>query len=696
MFCKAVFDTVDTMKKILFAILLIQAVIGYGAPLELFVAPTERGGSDQNPGTLEKPLATLSAARDVLREIQKKTMLPPEEGAVIHLLPGDYYVENTLDLNYGDNGRMDRRIVYRSYSATEPARLIGGRSVTNFTKLADESIQKRLAPETYGKIWTADLKALGMKNFGQLRSRGFARPTHPAHCELFYDGKPMTLAQWPNPGEFSKIAGFGELGADDEHGGTIGTKESGYFYEGERPGTWKIPSASSSIWAHGYWAWDWANSYEKILSIDPAKKLIKTEGVNYGYRKNQRVSYVNVLEELDQPGEYYVDTEKGILYFWPPVEGKPEREAFVSELETPIIFSSGASFITLENLTLTACRGEGIVVRDGTSVVISNCRFINIGSRGASIFGGSGCMVLNSDFTQTGDGGVYLSGGDRQTLKPCGHIVQDCIFQKQGRWSRCYVPAVGFDGVGIRVRHNLIFDHPHCAILFAGNNHTIEFNEIHHVAQETGDVGAIYAGRDYTMRGNKVQYNYIHHTGGVGMGSMGIYNDDSLSGTYMYGNLFYKVQRAVFMGGGRDFIVENNVFVDCNPAISLDGRGLDKSPVWHNQVYVTLKERLDAVPRELYEKHYPEIYTVDKYLAQTNGVPPENILIKDNISYGGRWKEVYWHAEESMAEWVNNFVDKDPGFVDASNGNFALKADSPALKTGIKPLPLDLIGPRRR
>ena len=49
-----------------------------------------------------------------------------------------------------------------------------------------------------------------------------------------------------------------------------------------------------------------------------------------------------------------------------------------------------------------------------------------------------------------------------------------------------------------------------------------------------------------------------------------------------------------------------------------------------------------------------------------------------------------------MAEWVNNFVDKDPGFVDASNGNFALKADSPALKTGIKPLPLDLIGPRRR
>jgi hypothetical protein len=180
------------------------------------------------------------------------------------------------------------------------------------------------------------------------------------------------------------------------------------------------------------------------------------------------------------------------------------------------------------------------------------------------------------------------------------------------------------------------------------------------------------------------------------MGSMGIYNDDSLSGTYMYGNLFHKVQRAVFMGGGRDFVVQNNVFVDCNPAVSLDGRGLDKSPVWYNQVYGTLKERLNAVPRNIYEKNYPEIYTVDKYLAQTNGVPPENILVKDNISFGGKWKEVYWHAEDRMVDWVNNFVDQDPGFVDAPNGNFALKPDSPALKMGIKPLPLDQIGPRRK
>ena len=85
-----------------------------------------------------------------------------------------------------------------------------------------------------------------------------------------------------------------------------------------------------------------------------------------------------------------------------------------------------------------------------------------------------------------------------------------------------------------------------------------------------------YAGRDYTYRGNRIRYNFIHHTGGVGMGSMGVYMDDCVSGTEIFGNVFYKVQRAAFLGGGCDHQVINNVFVDCNHAVELDGRGLDR------------------------------------------------------------------------------------------------------------------------
>src|SRR6266851_8607022 len=177
---------------------------------------------------------------------------------------------------------------------------------------------------------------------------------------------------------------------------------------------------------------------------------------------------------------------------------------------------------------------------------------------------------------------------------PADTLSKTVISLAQCRWSKCYVPAVLLDGVGLRASHNLIHDHPHCAILFGGNDHLIEFNEIHHIALETGDVGAIYTGRDYTFRGNRIRHNYIHHTGGVGMGSMGVYMDDCVSGTEVFGNVFFKVHWAMFIGGGRDHRVENNLFVDCDPAVRADGRGLEPSPVWRDMVDSYMRQQLPA------------------------------------------------------------------------------------------------------
>lgn len=171
----------------------------------------------------------------------------------------------------------------------------------------------------------------------------------------------------------------------------------------------------------------------------------------------------------------------------------------------------------------------------------------------------------------------------------------------------------------MRVTQNLILEHPHCGILYWGNDHVMELNEIHHVALETGDVGAIYTGRDYTFRGNRIRHNYIHDIGGVGMGSMGAYMDDCVSGTEIFGNIFYKVQRAAFLGGGRDHRVENNVFVDCNHAVELDGRGLDRSPVWRSMVEKTMRDRLGDVPSALFRERYPDMKGLDAHYGPPGG-----------------------------------------------------------------------------
>jgi hypothetical protein len=384
-----------------------------------------------------------------------------------------------------------------------------------------------------------------------------------------------------------------------------------------------------------------------------------------------------------------------VLYFWPP-SSPPDaapQETILSLLEQPFWRLSGASHLIISGMTLEAGRGNGIEVQRGASNLVARCVLRNLGDYGVRIDGGAGHGVVGSDILDTGDGGVSVSGGDRQTLIAAGHFVENCHFVRQGRWSKCYVPAVLMNGVGHRASHNLIHDHPHCAILFNGNDHLIEFNEIHHIALETGDVGAIYTGRDWTFRGNRIRHNFIHHTGGVGMGSMGVYMDDCVSGTEVFGNVFYKVHWAMFIGGGRDHRVENNVFVDCDPAVRMDGRGLDKSPVWHNMVYDYMRKQLRAVPAELYRGRYPAIASLDPFYAATNGVPPQGNVVARNLCVG-KWLEVGWHGRQEWLDLKDNIVGGDPGFVSVEKMDFRLGRDSPVWKTGFQPIPFDRIGLR--
>jgi len=686
---------------------------------EFFVATN---GSDANTGTKAKPLATLERARNAVRQLNLNSK-PQKGGVNIWLRGGDYIRTNALELTVADSGTTDSRIFWRAYK-NETVRLLGGRTLTGFGPVSDAAVLARLDQSARQHVVQLNLRALGITDFGEMKSRGFGRSAVPAHCELFFDNRPMTLARWPNEGEFAKIVGYPQA-QRDEHGGQLGALTNGFFYSGDRPRRWQD---TSDLWAHGYWAYDWANSYEQVSLLDLERRLVKTappQG-HYGFRKDQRIYFLNVLEELDQPGEWFLDRKTGVLYFWPPgwppapsstsgaaklpagVDVSRYGETLISLLNQPLIKFTGTSNVTFRGLILEATRASAVEIRGGASNRIAGCLIRNIGNSGVVIEGGTGHAVVSSDVLDTGDGGVSLAGGDRQTLTPGGHFVENCHFQRLGRWSKCYVPAVAMTGVGLRASHNLIHDHPHCAILYWGNDHLMEFNEIHHIALETGDVGAIYTGRDYTFRGNKIRHNFIHHTGGVGMGSMGAYMDDCVSGTEVFGNVFYKVHWAMFIGGGRDHRVENNLFVDCDPAVRADGRGLDKSPVWRNMVDDTMRKRLAEVPLALYRQRYPEMKSLDRYYGPPDGpaitgeafkgVPPDNNLVARNICVG-KWVETGWNATTGMLQLELNLTNVAPSLAalpgDQSRAtDFRLKKNSPAWALGFHPIPLEQIGLR--
>ncbi|MFA6110437.1 MAG: right-handed parallel beta-helix repeat-containing protein, partial [Candidatus Latescibacterota bacterium] len=611
--------------------------------------------------------------------------------ATVVLRGGLYERHQTLALTGVDSGSEEAPVTYRA-APEETPRLVGGRIVPAWEPVQDPAVLTRLPEAARPHVRQCDLRALGVTDLGGLASRGFGRPTTPAHLELFFQGRRMELARWPND-EFARIERPAALEPEgDGHGGQLGKLEDGFLFAGDRPSTWR---SLDDVWLHGYWAWDWANSYERLTSWDPASGLIRTAPPHglYGIKPGQRFYFLNVLEELDRPGEYYVDRAAGLLYFWPP-DPPAGNDAAVSVLEGPLVEIREAGHLRFEGLVLECSRGIGVQISGGTAVTLAGCTLRCLGNHAVVVDGGQDHAVVSCDLYELGDGGIRLSGGDRKTLTPARHRAVNNRIHHLAQWSRCYQPGVLVQGVGNQVAHNLIHDHPHCAVLLNGNDHVVEYNHLHHVCQETGDVGAFYMGRDWTERGNVVRYNLFHHTQGVGMGSMAVYLDDCASGTSVYGNVFYRCTRAAFIGGGRDHRVENNLFIECHPAVMIDGRGLDRRQVWHDMVYLTMRERLEGMNHHLppYRDRYPELAQLDPYYAADDGVPPEGNRLVRNVAWRGEWLQVHWHAEPGMLTTEGNLTGIDPLIVDPEAGDFRLRPDSPALAAGFTPIPLDRIG----
>ncbi len=465
----------------------------------------------------------------------------------------------------------------------------------------------------------------------------------------------MTLARWPNDG-FVKI---GDLlgGKPRDIRGRKGDAVGKFNYAGDRPKRW---TAEDDVWLHGYWFWDWADAYQKVESIDTQNRVMTLVPPHhgYGYRTGQRYRALNLLAELDEPGEWYLDRRSGRLYFWPPspIAGS---HAIVSVLPT-LVSMQDVSYVTLQELTIEAARDTAVVISGGSHNRITRCLLRNIGSQAVRITGGTDHAVIGCDIFDTGRGGVSLTGGDRKTLTPSGHLVLNNHIHHYSRCKSTYGCAVSTQGVGSRIAHNLIHDAPHMAIGLHGNEHVIEFNEVHTVCMETDDAGAFYMGRDWTERGNVIRYNYFHHIGRFEgrVGVQSIYLDDFASGTTVFGNVCYRGGRGVLLGGGRDNTIANNVFIDCKPAVHVDARGLGWARDYFDGTVTTLQDRLEAMPYKQppWSTRYPELLTL---LDDEPAVPKGNAVVR-NICVRGKWLDVRKEVPDKTVQIAGNLVNAQP------------------------------------
>jgi len=654
------------------------------APADIHVS---QQGSDTNSGTESSPFLTLERARDAIRTLKQQGSIPPG-GVKVLIHPGEYVVKQSFQLTAEDSGTSDAPVVYAAAGPDTP-RFTGGVRLDHFTVLDDTAVLERLPEAARGQVMTADLAEAGatgippLKLGGCASGRGFT--THPTP-ELFVNGEAMTLARWPNEGFVytGEITGPATLKAWDNR---PGTPEGRFKYLDDRHATWvNEPDA----WLYGYWFWDWADSYEKVEGIDVQTKVVTLAQPwhGYGYRQNQRYYALNLLCELDVPGEWYLDRERNKVYLYP----KTDLATALVELSTapfPLVETAGASHVRFQGLLWECGAADGIHITGGEDCRLEGCTVRKMAGNGVEIRGGAGHAVHSCDIHTLGRGGVVLAGGDRKTLASGNLLLENCHIHHLSRIDHTYTPGVLVNGVGARVRHNCFHDVASSAMRVEGNEHLIELNEVYRAVLESDDQGGADMWGNPTYRENVYRYNYWHHMGNPakekeGAHSMqaGIRLDDAICGTLIQGNIFHKCSTmptmfgGVQIHGGKENVVEANLFADCAAAVSFSPWGEKR---W--QEFIAGALDAPAIDGGLYLERYPAL----AHLAEGNDI---NIIRNNAVLRCG---VLFMRAPEGTVNEGNREYPSDVELQEGPDGRLLWSAEE-AGRLGVTDIPFEKMG----
>lgn len=645
-------------------------------------------------GGEEREIASLNNFQEMLdyiKKIKEESKLP-ERGIKIVICGDKCEISDQFIFTEKHSGEEGKPIIITVKNKTV---ISGGIQIKNFKKLS-EIVDGRIKKGVQEKIYVADLKEYGLKplppldlgGFGSLRLRGKDRSykgyTAFPYVELFFNGQPMTLARYPNEG-FIHVTGV--------EGEPVEKLES---FSTMKDVTLKVENCPLKDWVmepnillHGYWYFDWADSYEAVEKILPETQEIKLahSASAYGYKEGARFYVLNLLCELDRPGEWYLDRENMLLYFYPPADLKTTTTEF-SWFEGPMFVFDNAKHIYLEGLNFQLCSGNIIEIYGGGDIQIRGCSFTNSGGYGIAIDGGKNHLVQSCDFINLGKGGVYLRGGERKTLTPSGFKVDNCYFYNLARIDHTYNPAVYGEGVGHIISHNFVSKNPSSAFRMDGNDIIVEYNEVCNVVLESDDQGGLDTYGNPTYRGMIYRYNYWHHIGNWDKPGLrlqgGVRLDFPISGVKIYGNIFYRAsaKEGIFGGvqvnGGKDNVIENNIFADCFLGVTFQPCTQEE---WEKIVNEALNK--PDIDFDFYVQRYPELATIMENRTRNT--------VKNNI---------FWKCQQVMQNdrcdiiFENNLINNDEDlFSNITQGKFNIDLQKlKSLNFDFTPIPFEKIG----
>lgn len=609
----------------------------------------------------------ITAALETAKEAIKKG------DVTIKLDSQTYNLRDTLnitsDIKYGTN-----KLTIKGDEKNH-AKLTGGMRLApeNFQKIPDTAAIKRRLPQVSAdKIVSVDLKKLGIDDLGKITPQGHTFEIKPSEVQLYCNGELQTMARYPNEGFI--------YSGDVLHSGygnpLEGFGENEFKYTDKRVENWKI---DENTWMFGFWNNEYTNSQAKLKSINKDKQSIIIEGsVRSSMTKNNRpYYYFNILEELDRPGEYFIDFNTGMLYYYPNGDLN-DTELYLSVTDKTLLNLDKAENVVIENIDFEYCRDVAVKENKCKNVLIKNCSFVGIGTYGvlqrACVNSGLyGCSVY-----QTGAHAVMLEGGNYYNLTSSGNFVINSSFREHGTRRKTYSGAVLCRGAGNYIYRNSFRDGYHMGIYVFGSNHYMKNNSFSNMCYMSGDAGCIYMANSWYTANTKVVGNYFenmspHPEVGAG-GNIAVYYDNSTSHTTTYGNIMYDTVYGIQSNCGRENKIFGNIMSDMKKGVGIIGAATNAS-------FMSTYDSLRMIPYngKIWKNLIPKISVLEY------NYNPKDPIGSD--AYNNLWENSndFSVTKPKISMTYNNISnnDSDSLFVDKKNKDFRIKNQSNYLNTYI-------------
>ena len=671
-------------------------------PKRIYVSPD---GDDTGDGSISRPLKTLSAAKN-MANVKKIGQNPVE----VIFRAGSYEITDTVSYTSADSGSVGAPIIYKAADG-EKVVFTGAKSVNvgSFRDITDKAVLKRLSPKVAGKVKQLDLKALGIEKEMVDLDTNRIEGGSGIPVGVYLNDYRQSVSKWPNT-SYNKFMEGGIVQAGGVRRWGNGPDNGAVFkYSELNPSKWGDVSNSYLV---GYFGAEFWGEWAKMKSVDPEQNTISlSRWTQYGVKEGYRWSVMHLLEEIDIPGEWYIDYDKMTMYYYVPYELDPEKDVFeITELTKNFLSMMDTKYVAFQNVTFEKNRGGGVELSGTKNVTFDGCTFANIGTK-AMLVNATYTNLTNNDFYWCGGGGIFFNGGGDKATLTSGHnvVTNNHLYytQRDGLDSTGSHFGAENGNVGMKISHNLMHRSGAAMAGARGNEHEFSYNELWNASRDTSDSTAVGLGRSWTDYRNYFLYNFIHDVGSPTFKGFytvnGLFWDDTQSGQvakYNIINMNNKNNTAgIRQGGGRDNVVEDNIIL--NSDISINGE--DRTGSLDITTYDAYKLFVDCgidFTKEPWNSRYPEVQTILGDIEKDGRFIPRNDVIANNV-FANTNKATISSAVSGYGRVENNLETEDMSiFVDPAKQDFRITHEAKAkynLSAGLpgEDFDLDLIGLQR-